>query len=61
MTRAPWAVPKTESAFPWGNVTMYDTTLGWRFVNPRMEKSFGTDSMGETAENIREERPIDHS
>jgi len=57
MSRAPWAVPKTESAFQWGNVTMYDTTLGWRFVNPRMEKGFGTDSMGETAENIREERP----
>jgi 3-oxoadipyl-CoA thiolase len=57
MTRAPWAVPKAESAFPWGNVTMVDTTLGWRFVNPRMEKAFGVDSMGETAENIREERP----
>jgi 3-oxoadipyl-CoA thiolase len=57
MTRAPWAVPKGESAFPWGNVTMVDTTLGWRFVNPRMEKVFGVDSMGETAENIREERP----
>ena len=57
MTRAPWAVPKSEGAFPWGNVTMYDTTLGWRFVNPRMEKAFGTDSMGETAENIREEQP----
>ncbi len=57
MTRAPWAVPKSESAFPWGNVTMVDTTLGWRFVNPRMEKGFGIDSMGETAENIREERP----
>jgi acetyl-CoA acetyltransferase family protein len=36
---------------------MVDTTLGWRFVNPRMEKVFGVDSMGETAENIREERP----
>jgi 3-oxoadipyl-CoA thiolase len=57
MSRAPWSVPKSESAFPWGNVTMYDTTLGWRFVNPRMEKGFGVDSMGETAENIREERP----
>jgi len=57
MTRAPWAVPKGESAFPWGNVTMVDTTLGWRFVNPRMEKAFGVDSMGETAENIRQERP----
>ncbi|OGT27617.1 MAG: beta-ketoadipyl CoA thiolase, partial [Gammaproteobacteria bacterium RBG_16_66_13] len=57
MTRAPWAVPKAESGFPWGNVTMYDTTLGWRLVNPKMEKAYGIDGMGETAENIREERP----
>jgi 3-oxoadipyl-CoA thiolase len=57
MTRAPWAMPKSEAAFPWGNVTLQDTTLGWRFVNPKMEKAHGTDSMGETAENIREERP----
>ena len=57
MTRSPWAMPKSEAAFPWGNVTLQDTTLGWRFVNPKMEKAYGTDSMGETAENIREERP----
>src|SRR5215204_1617770 len=38
MSRAPWAVPKPERAFPTGNTTMYDTTLGWRFVNPKMEK-----------------------
>ena len=57
MTRAPWAVPKAESGFPWGNVTMYDTTLGWRLVNPKMEKAHGIEGMGETAENIREERP----
>jgi acetyl-CoA acetyltransferase family protein len=50
-------MPKSEAAFPWGNVTLQDTTLGWRFVNPKMEKAYGTDSMGETAENIREERP----
>jgi acetyl-CoA acetyltransferase len=34
MSRAPWAVPKTERAFAWGDVTMWDTTLGWRFPNP---------------------------
>ena len=58
MSRAPWAVPKAERAFPWGDVTMYDTTLGWRFPNPRLKEKFGNDSMGETAENIYDERPI---
>jgi 3-oxoadipyl-CoA thiolase len=54
MSRAPWAVPKTEAAFPFGNVTMYDTTLGWRFPNPRLQAMFPLESMGETAENIAE-------
>jgi 3-oxoadipyl-CoA thiolase len=58
MSRAPWAVPKAERAFPWGDLTMYDTTLGWRFPNPRLKEKFGNDSMGETAENIYDERPI---
>ena len=58
MSRAPWAVPKAERAFPWGDLTMYDTTLGWRFPNPRLKERFGNDSMGETAENIYDERPI---
>jgi acetyl-CoA acyltransferase len=56
MSRAPWAVPKPERAFPAGNTTMYDTTLGWRFVNPRMEEMGHTDSLGMTAENLAEER-----
>ena len=56
MSRAPWAVPKPERAFPTGNTTMYDTTLGWRFVNPRMEEMGHTDSLGMTAENLAEER-----
>jgi 3-oxoadipyl-CoA thiolase len=56
MSRAPWAVPKPEQAFPTGNTTMYDTTLGWRFVNPRMEALGHTDSLGMTAENLAEER-----
>jgi acetyl-CoA acyltransferase len=54
MSRAPWAVPKPDRAFPTGNVTIYDTTLGWRFINPRMQEMYGTESMGETAENLAE-------
>jgi acetyl-CoA acetyltransferase family protein len=56
MSRAPWSVPKPERAFPTGNATMYDTTLGWRFVNPRMEEMGHTDSLGMTAENLAQER-----
>ena len=56
MSRAPWAVPKPERVFPTGNTTMYDTTLGWRFVNPRMEEMGHTDSLGMTAENLAQER-----
>ena len=56
MSRAPWAVPKPERAFPTGNATMYDTTLGWRMVNPRMEEMGHTDSLGMTAENLAQER-----
>jgi acetyl-CoA acyltransferase len=56
MSRAPWAMPKPERPFPTGHVTMQDTTLGWRFVNPKMEEMGHTDSLGETAENLVEER-----
>jgi acetyl-CoA acetyltransferase family protein len=56
MSRAPWAVSKPERAFPTGNTTMYDTTLGWRFVNPKMEEMGHTDSLGMTAENLAQER-----
>jgi 3-oxoadipyl-CoA thiolase len=52
MTRAPYAMPKGETSFATGNVTIYDTTLGWRFPNERMKGSFPLESMGETAENI---------
>ncbi|MGB3633930.1 MAG: thiolase family protein [Rubrobacteraceae bacterium] len=55
MSRAPYAVPKPEYAFPRGHSTMYDTTLGWRFVNPKMEEMGHTDSLGMTAENLAEE------
>jgi 3-oxoadipyl-CoA thiolase len=59
MSRAPWSVPKAEGAFPFGNVTMYDSTLGWRFPNPKLQELFPLESMGETAENIAElEREI---
>jgi 3-oxoadipyl-CoA thiolase len=56
MSRAPWAMPKPERAFPTGHATVYDTTLGWRFVNPKMEVLGHTDSLGVTAENLAEER-----
>jgi len=57
MSRAPWSVPKAERPYPWGNVTMWDTTLGWRYPHPKMKEMYGTESMGETAENIAAERP----
>jgi acetyl-CoA acyltransferase len=58
MSRAPYAVPKAERAFATGNRTSYDTTLGWRFVNPRMEEMGHTDPLGITAENLAEEYDI---
>jgi 3-oxoadipyl-CoA thiolase len=55
MSRAPWVVPKPERGLPRGEQTMYDTTLGWRLVNPRMaELGVSTESMGETGENVAE-------
>jgi len=54
MSRAPMVMAKPREAFPRGDVTMHDTTLGWRFVNPRMEALYGTHAMGETAELVAE-------
>ncbi|MCB9132425.1 MAG: thiolase family protein [Anaerolineales bacterium] len=54
MSRSPYALPKAERGYPWGNLNAYDTTLGWRFPNPRMEAMFPLEAMGETAENIYE-------
>ena len=54
MTRAPWSMPKAESPFPTGNLTVYDTSLGWRYPNPKMQAMFPLEAMGETAENIFE-------
>ena len=58
MSRAPYSVPKAERAYPWGNLTLWDTTLGWRYPNPQMEAKYGTEAMGETAENIYDQMPI---
>jgi 3-oxoadipyl-CoA thiolase len=54
MSRAPLAMAKPDSAFPRGNQTVWDTTLGWRFPNARMEEMFPLESMGETGENVAE-------
>src|SRR5690349_13110140 len=51
MSRAPFVLPKADAAFARG-ISLEDTTLGWRFVNPQMHAQFGTDSMSETAENV---------
>jgi 3-oxoadipyl-CoA thiolase len=54
MSRAPLVMAKPERAFPRGNQTIWDTTLGWRFPNPRLEEKFPLESMGETGENVAE-------
>jgi 3-oxoadipyl-CoA thiolase len=54
MTRAPFVVAKADRGFPRGTQPMFDTTLGWRFPNPRMEEMFPLESMGETGENVAE-------
>jgi 3-oxoadipyl-CoA thiolase len=58
MSRAPWVLPKAEKAFPWGNLTAWDTTIGWRFPHPEIKDKFGNEGMGETAENIFDETHI---
>ena len=57
MSRAPYSLPKGESGYPFGNLTAYDTALGWRYPNSKMKEQYGTEAMGETAENIAKERP----
>src|SRR4030043_27025 len=57
MSRAPYSVPKAEQPFAFGNLTDWDTALGWRYPNPRMQELYGTESMGETAENIAQMMP----
>ena len=54
MSRSPFVALKPERSFPRGNIELVDTTIGWRFVNPRMEERYSTEAMGETAENVAE-------
>ena len=54
MSRAPYSVPKAEKGFAFGNLTAWDTALGWRYPNPKMIETYGIEQMGETAENIAE-------
>ncbi|MCK6422324.1 MAG: 3-oxoadipyl-CoA thiolase [Aquabacterium sp.] len=58
MSRAPFVMPKSDSAYG-RNAAIYDTTIGWRFVNPLMKAQYGVDSMPETAENVAQEWRIE--
>ncbi len=60
MSRAPFVMPKAETAFSRAN-TVYDTTIGWRFVNPRMKSDFGIDSMPQTADNVAEDYGVNRA
>ena len=57
MSRAPFVMPKAEAAFTRSN-TVYDTTIGWRFVNPKMKDKYGVDSMPQTADNVAAEYDV---
>ncbi len=57
MTRAPYVLGKTDSPFG-RNAELFDTSIGWRFVNPRMHERYGSEGMGETAENVAEDHGI---
>ncbi|HAC50047.1 MAG: 3-oxoadipyl-CoA thiolase [Sulfitobacter sp.] len=57
MSRAPFVMPKAETAFSRNNA-VYDTTIGWRFVNPKMKAQFGVDSMPETADNVAADHDV---
>src|SRR5919201_2647404 len=54
MSRSPFVMLKPERGFPRGDMNLVDTTLGWRFINPRLAENYSTDSMGETGENVAE-------
>ncbi len=60
MTRAPFVMPKAETAFSRGNA-VYDTTIGWRFVNPKMKAQYGVDSMPQTADNVAEDYDVNRA
>jgi len=52
MSRAPYSIPKAERGFSFGNLTAWDTALGWRYPHPKIQELYGTEAMGDTAENI---------
>ncbi len=58
MSRAPYSLPKAENGFPYGNLTAFDTAIGWRYPNPKFETLYGIDPMGITAENLAEQYQI---
>ena len=58
MSRAPYSLPKAEQPFAFGNLTAWDTALGWRYPNPKMVELYGIDAMGETAENVAKQTGI---
>lgn len=60
MTRGPWVISKTSSAFG-RDAQMYDSSFGWRFINPKLKELYGVDSMGETAENVAEKYQINRA
>jgi len=60
MSRAPFVMPKAESGFSRANA-IFDTTIGWRFINPKMKSEFGVDSMPETADNVAEDYQINRA
>jgi 3-oxoadipyl-CoA thiolase len=60
MSRAPFVMPKADSAFSRANA-VYDTTIGWRFINPKMKAAFGVDQMPETAENVATDYKIERA
>jgi 3-oxoadipyl-CoA thiolase len=57
MSRAPYSISKADQPFAFGNLTAWDTALGWRYPNPKIQEMHGTESMGETAENIYQQMP----
>jgi 3-oxoadipyl-CoA thiolase len=61
MTRAPLAMSKPDRSFPRGDGKLHDTTIGWRFVNPRMAELYSTEGMGETAENVAERYGVERT
>ena len=60
MTRGPWVISKTSTPFG-RSAQMFDSSFGWRFINPKLDEVYGTDSMGMTAENLADKYEIERS